>query len=106
MKLFIRGFSQDVDLLNPEQADNFLVLMDEETGNIHRLPVPMETIAAVAAIAQGEELPEQADEPKEEPYAMTPEEEQEHADHLQEAVKVQPRKVKRMFSSEEEVPSV
>lgn len=56
MKLFIRGFSEEVEFQNPEKVAHFLVIVDEDTGNTRYLPVPQETVAALAAVINDEEI--------------------------------------------------
>ncbi len=53
MKLVLRNYSQDVDILNPNAAKNFVVFREEETGKELRLPVPMETITHLAQFIEG-----------------------------------------------------
>lgn len=52
MKLVLRGFSQDVDLANPENAENYIVLEDELSGTTVRLPVAEATISAIVKLIQ------------------------------------------------------
>lgn len=44
MRLLLKNFSQDVDFLNPEVSANYLVFVDEHSGETLRLQVPMETV--------------------------------------------------------------
>lgn len=55
MNLVLRGFSQDVDLYNPEQSENYLVFQETQSGTLFRLPVPEETIARLTQIVQGDQ---------------------------------------------------
>lgn len=78
MKLVLRGYSQDVDLVDQSQSDNFLVFQDEETGNLARIPVPWATIEELIQVVglpeTGEEEAESA--PPEEPQVEEEEEEE------------------------------
>ena len=118
MKLIIRGFSQDVDLLNLQDAEAYLVVQNEETEEMHRIPVPGDTIGAIMAIAHGEPASENAieapTEEPEEPQEAAPEEEEEELPPppVQRKRIIQPpaparRPVARQTpSSEDQVPSV
>lgn len=64
MKVVLKGFSQQVIIGGEDQV--FLDFVEEESGQEFRLPVPQETVAALATILHGNEAPEPPDEPEEE----------------------------------------
>ena len=44
MRLVLRGFSQDVDLIDPEKAESYLIFEFEGTDELVRVQVPADTI--------------------------------------------------------------
>jgi hypothetical protein len=83
MKIVLVSFSQDTNILNPEESENFIVVGDEDSRETVRIPVPFETIKAIAVFVDElnsrapmevpeEEFEPKPDEPGEEPEAVAP----------------------------------
>jgi len=65
MKLFIKGFSQEVDLYSGEEK-SFIIVEDDdgpEDGQV-RIPASMDTIAKIAALISPPAVPEEPPEPE------------------------------------------
>lgn len=73
MKIVLVSFSQDMNILNPEDSQSYIVVGEEETQEVTRIPVPLETVQAIAAFVEElkggseEEGPEQSNGAAEEP---------------------------------------
>jgi hypothetical protein len=126
-KLVLRGFSQDVDLQTPDESENYLIIEEEATGAVHRLPVPLETVSKLAELAleesettpaqpQPEEVEEAPEDlPEEDPGEGEPEEEEpEEEEQMAPPTSTppvrrqvpQPQRAPATPTSEDEVPSL
>lgn len=47
MKIVLVSYSQDVNILAPEQSENYIVVGEEESGATTRIPVTMDTVQAI-----------------------------------------------------------
>ena len=115
MKLVLRGFSQDVDLYNPDEAENFLVFEVEGTDQTFRLPVPSTTIEELTGIVHGVgELDEKVEMAPAAPAGEGQEDEPEpeEPDPVPTPRRVQPQQIRRpiprppRLASEDHIPSM
>lgn len=85
MKIVLVSYSQDVNILHPEDSATFIVIGDEETGHVTRVPVPTETVMAITEFVEAlkestiplpDQEPEEEEQPPEQQLEDEPEEEE------------------------------
>jgi hypothetical protein len=71
MKIVLVSFSQDMNILNPDDSHSYIVVGEEDSGESTRIPVPLETVQNIAGwvewLKNGGETEEAAEPPEEEP---------------------------------------